>query len=437
MKTTIGIVGSGIGSVHLGLFLLKQGVSTTIYSDRSPDQLRDGRLPNTVALLGATREREKALGVNYWDEPDFGVFGVNVYVGGEHPLSFRGEFERPGLFVDMRLYLPRLLAEFEARGGQIVFGALSADDVVALSAKHPLVVVASGRGSLTDLFPRWPEHSPYSQPQRSLMAGLFRGIDYPSPLGLTFNIAPGHGEIFENQMISFEGRQSGLLIEAIPGGDLEILTQLRYEDDPDRFKAALLERLHQYAPATYERIDPDNFALTRPLDILQGAVTPTVRRAYQALENDVFALAIGDVHVVNDPVTGQGANAASHAAWVAGDAIVETLEKGRPCAKRSLARENLSDFPLDLAFYQIVEKRMWAYTRYVTEWTNGMLQPPPPHAIDLLVAATQNKAIADAFVDNFDAPQRNWEIFSSPERMNTFLHSFAGEESPATLTAAV
>ena len=53
-----------------------------------------------------------------------------------------------------------------------------------------------------------------------------------------------------------------------------------------------------------------------------------------------------------------------------------------------------------------------------------MLQPPPPHAVDLLVAASQTPAIADAFVSNFNQPERNWARFSSPTRMADFLADF-------------
>ena len=62
-----------------------------------------------------------------------------------------------------------------------------------------------------------------------------------------------------------------------------------------------------------------------------------------------------------------------------------------------------------------------------------MLQPPPPHAVDLLVAASQTPAIADAFVSNFNQPERNWAIFSSPTRMAGFLAEFgwAGERMAA------
>ena len=50
-----------------------------------------------------------------------------------------------------------------------------------------------------------------------------------------------------------------------------------------------------------------------------------------------------------------------------------------------------------------------------------MLQPPPPHLIDLLVAAAQNQAVADAFADGFRTPVRAWELLRSPERTAAFL----------------
>jgi hypothetical protein len=78
----------------------------------------------------------------------------------------------------------RLLEDFSSRGGQVVFGSRSPSDVEALSAQHDLLVVASGRGSLANLFPRMTEHSPYSEPQRVVIAGLFRGIGYREPRAL-------------------------------------------------------------------------------------------------------------------------------------------------------------------------------------------------------------------------------------------------------------
>ena len=55
----IGIVGSGIAGLQLGLFLQKHGIDATIYSDRSPEQIRASRLFNFVVRFDQTCERER------------------------------------------------------------------------------------------------------------------------------------------------------------------------------------------------------------------------------------------------------------------------------------------------------------------------------------------------------------------------------------------
>jgi hypothetical protein len=413
-------VGSGIAGLHLGLLLQQRGVPTTIYSDRTADEIRAGRLPNSVARFEHTRARDRQLGVDHWDSPEFAIDCVYVFMAGQHPLTFRGDLRRPGSFVDMRIYLGRLLEDYAARGGTVQIGALNAADVARLSAEHELMVVASGRGSLAELFPRLPERSPYTAPQRKLMSGLFRGITMLEPSGVSFNFSPGHGEVFQAPFFSFAGHVGNILVEAVPGGDLERITEQRYDTDPAAFEAALLDLLRQHAPRLYERIDRAAFGLTRPLDLLQGAITPTVRRGYARLANGQYVLAIGDVHVLNDPVLGQGANAASHAAWVAGEAIVQAFSDGGA---------------FDEAFCLQVENRIWEHARPVTEWTNAALQPPAPHVLEVFRAAARSKAIADEVVDNFNAPARNWAIFSSPENTVSFLRE-RGQPVPETLVPA-
>ena len=53
------------------------------------------------------------------------------------------------------------------------------------------------------------------------------------------------------------------------------------------------------------------------------AITPTARAGYIRLGNGRCVVALGDAHVVNDPIIGQGANTAVHAAWTLGAAIRE------------------------------------------------------------------------------------------------------------------
>jgi 2-polyprenyl-6-methoxyphenol hydroxylase-like FAD-dependent oxidoreductase len=401
----IGIVGAGVAGLHLGLFLQQHGVPSTIYSDKTLEQLAQGRLLNTVVHHHCTRVRERALGINHWDTPDFGSFCHHHYVGGPQPLVFRGDFVQPSLAVDYRIYMPRLMEDYTARGGRLVIGSLQAADIERLAADHDLIVVAAGRGSFGDLFPRADEHSPFDRPQRMLCAGLFQGVTYPDPLGVTLSLSPGHGELIEIPIYSFVGRTTALLFENIPGGDLEVLAHTPYADDPHAFEQLVLDKLRQHHPTTYARVNPQEFGLARPLDLLQGAVTPTVRRSTARLANGKFAIAIGDARAVVDPVVGQGANAASHSAWILGELILQQQ-------------------PFDEQFCQRAEQQIWEVVEAVSAWTNFMLQPPAPHLIELIVAMAQNKAVADVFTDNFNYPERQWRILSTPDRTSAFLREF-------------
>ena len=398
---SIGVVGTGIAGLQLGLLLQQRGIPTTIYADRTPEQQRAGRILNNVVRFGHTRERERALGVNHWDSIGPDLTSVSLAVGGEHPLGFVGHLSQPASYVDMRLYQATLLEDFASRGGDIVFGAVQAEDLTRLSTRHDLIAVASGRGSLAELFPRVAASSPYDRPQRSLCLGFFRGIT-ADPHDVAFAIAPGQGEVFQTTTYSFDGNQTALLFEAIPGGAFEVMTRMRYEDDPRHFEMTALALLREHAPSIATRIDVRSFGLTRPLDLLQGAITPTVRQGYARLDSGRFAIAIGDVHVLNDPLIAQGGNTASHSAWALGQAI-------------------LDDFSPDERFCQRAAERIWSYARPVVEWSNFMLQPPPPHVISLLAAAAQNQAIADAYADGFANPLPTWELLQSPARVAALL----------------
>jgi hypothetical protein len=113
-------------------------------------------------------------------------------------------------------------------------------------------------------------------------------------------------------------------------------------------------------------------------------------------------LAVGDAHVVMDPLTGQGANKASHAAWVVGEAIRE-------------------GGPYDEAFCASVEQRMWAYALPVSDACNARLQPPPPHVQQLLAGAAQRQTVADFYTYGFNHPDEYWRIMSDASRTSLVL----------------
>ena len=51
-----------------------------------------------------------------------------------------------------------------------------------------------------------------------------------------------------------------------------------------------------------------------------------------------------------------------------------------------------------------------------TTWTNMMLQPPPPHAVDLLARASARQELADRIAQGFDEPSGVLPLFADPAR---------------------
>jgi hypothetical protein len=400
MRSTIGIVGSGVSGLHLGLFLRANDVPVTIYGDKEPDAIRAGRLLNTVGHHHHTLERERALGVHHWDVAEYGYVCHHHCVGGE--LRFRGDFDHPSSVIDYRVYLPRLMEDFQERGGELVImPSVGVEEVERLSEGHELMVIAVGRRSMEELFPRRDDKSPYDRPQRRLSAGIYSGIEYSEPKGVGVHFSPGHGELLELPIYSHDGFATALLFENVPGGALEPLAHIRYDDDPAAYDRLVLDALHTHYPMAAERVDPAAFGLWSSRDLLQGALTPVVREDYARLSSGRYALAMGDAHTVVDPMMGQGANSASYSAWMVGEAIVTDLVYDeRFC--RSVARAR--------------EERVMG----ISDWTNIMLNPPQ-HVLGLLMAMAENRELCDAFSGNWDRPERNLEALATPERTDAFM----------------
>ena len=137
--TSIGIIGAGVAGLHLGLLLRQRGIQATIYTEKNAGQQFGSRLPGLVARAWHTRERERQLGVNFWDNTDNEFGRANVHLVGEHCLAFHSDLPNPWITVDMRIYFGRLLEEFEARGGELVIGEVEASDLERISSSHDLL----------------------------------------------------------------------------------------------------------------------------------------------------------------------------------------------------------------------------------------------------------------------------------------------------------
>src|SRR5205823_13670708 len=122
-----------------------------------------------------------------------------------------------------------------------------------------------------------------------------------------------------------------------------------HDQDPVGFDRAVLGALREHFPTVHARVSPVDFGVLGPLDILQGALRPCVRRPYAALPGGRWAVAIGDAHATNDPVAAQGVNSASAGAFILG-ALIE--EDG--CFDEHFCRKHAT--------------RLWAYLEHVVAW---------------------------------------------------------------------
>jgi hypothetical protein len=418
----IAIVGAGTAGLHLGLYLEQKGGQSTIFTDKKIEDYPNLRLANTVAHHAVTVAREDDLGVNHW--PDACYFGHHYFIGMPGtPIEFYGDLTTgPSRAVDYRIYLPTLMTDFQDRGGRIEYRGVSVGDLTDLSAEYDLVVISTGAGGLEQLFARDEQNSPFSQPQRLLCVGLFTGIAEQETKAVTFGISPGAGEMIEIPTVTFGGDATALLFENRPGSDLEVLAHTRYEDNPRAFLDLVLDTVRTHYPITARRVNEDEFDLANgPLDILQGGVTPTVRHGHIELANGATALLLGDAHATVDPVLGQGANMASYAAHVLGEEIVSAAV-------------------FDDDFFARVDARRADRVLGAARWTNFMLSALntlPDAFTEFLAAVAQNRCLADKFTDNFNYPEKQWELFSNPDSAGPWIaeNSSVSQESQRPFAA--
>lgn len=424
MSKRIAIIGAGTAGLQLGLYLQQNGVESTIFTDRRPEEYSSLRLLNTVAHFQVTLERERQLGIKHWPQPD-NYRGHYYYIGiPGNPLKFFGDHKiGDNRAVDYRVYQPQLMNDYVQRGGNIEYREIGPEDLDELSAAYELVVLCTGKSGLSKLFERDPASSPFTEPQRQLCVGLYKGVAGKEQRSVRFNIAPGQGEMIEFPTMTFNGDSTALVMENHIGGDMEILAKTRYDEDPEAFKALLLDRLKKYYPDTYDRIDEDEFDLANSsLDILQGGVTPTVRHGIVSIGNGKKALLLGDAHATVDPVLGQGANAASYAAIVVGEEIV---------------KNNV----FDERFFEIVNARRAERVLGASRWTNYMLtnlRELPQHFVEFLMAVAADKNLADEFTNNFNFPEKQWDTFSSPASMQAWIeeHSIKKDDENGNSSVA-
>ncbi|MBV8457568.1 MAG: hypothetical protein JO122_13245 [Acetobacteraceae bacterium] len=398
----IGIIGAGIAGLHLGLRLQRLGIDCTIITDRTPEQVAAAQLANIVAHWPTTLWRERILGVCHWPADEFGFNGLHYSIQTPKPIEIECRAAQPARAVDYRIYLPQLMEDFVERGGRLEVRPLDVKDICRIAERFDLVVVAMPGNGFRDLFARDDANSPYDRPQRYLLAGLYEGFRPAHARSGIISVKPGHGEALTFPLLSRTGLVTGLAVITHKPDDLPMLRALSSSPDRAGYRAALLCTLEELHPAIYDRIDTSRFGLQGPNDLAQAAVTPVVRRPYVDLGGGKYAVALGDAHVTVDPMMAQGANIGSYSAFVLADAIVEADA-------------------FDLAFCHEVERNRSARILGASRWVNAFLRPPDEVRMELMVAMSRDRQLADEYYDNFNRPEKQWERVGTPERIRNWL----------------
>jgi hypothetical protein len=359
-------------------------------------------------MFDAALEHERDHKLNLWEEETVKVEGLGVSIAapdGSRALDWLGRLDKYAQSVDQRVKMAGWLELFEERGGKLVIHGVATSDLNTLAKLYDLVVVAAGKGELVQLFDRNPELSPYTSPQRVLSLAYVHGVkprpEHPDVAAVRFNIIPGVGELFMIPAYTLSGYCDILFFEGIPGGPLDCWSD---RPGPQEHLDRILALAKQFLPWEYER--SRNSELTDNRATLAGGYTPVVRNPVGSLPSGNVVLGMADVVVANDPITGQGSNNASKCAASYLDSI---LAHG--------------DRPFDEQWMRKTFDDYWAYAQHVTTWTNALLQPPPPHVLQIIGAAGENPVVANRFANGFSDPTDYQHWFMDPDKAAAYLAS--------------
>jgi flavin-dependent dehydrogenase len=408
-KRTVTIVGGGQAGLQLGCGLLDNGFDVHIAQNRSGEEIRKGKVMSSQCMFDAALQNERDLGLNLWDAICPTVDSISFTVpapdgSGAKAIDWNGKLDKPAQSVDQRVKFPAWMAEFERRGGRLTIKDVTVADLEVYAKRSDLVVVAAGKGDIARLFERDVEKSPFDKPQRALALTYVHGMTpRPDYSAVNFNLIPTVGEYFVFPALTVSGACEIMVLEGIPGGPMDCWKDIKTPAEHLKQSKAILET---FLPWEAERCR--SIELTDDNGILAGSFAPTVRKPIGRLPSGALVLGLADTVCLNDPITGQGSNNASKAAKVYMDAIIARGDK-----------------PFDAAFMQATFDAYWTYAQFVTGWTNALLQPPPPHVLNLMGAAQAFPALARRIANGFDQPTDLFPWFAVPEEAERYLKQLA------------
>ena len=193
---------------------------------------------------------------------------------------------------------------------------------------NDLVIVAAGKGEMARLFETDTANTPFTTPMRALALTYVKKMVPRKPFtAVAFNLIPGVGEYFVFPALTTTGACEIMVFEGVPDGPMDCWADVKTPAAASRGNRNGFCR--QFLPWEAERCRDIEF--TDDMGIVAGRFPPTVRKPVCKLPSGRLIMGMGDVVVVNDPITGQGSNTASKAAKVYMDRILANGNRAIRC----------------------------------------------------------------------------------------------------------
>jgi len=339
-------------------------------------------------MFDRAMQTERDLGIDLWQDSTPQVDSLGIAVG--HPelrssriANWSAKFAKPAQSVDQRVKAASWLDLLVSGGAKLRLADAGISDLEDLTRTHDLVVVAAGKGDIVKYFERDADRSIFDKPQR-VLGLLYVNNMAPDlqPGRGCIDVAPGVGEYVTFQALTTSGPCHIMLFEALPGGPMDCWDDVK---TPDDYIATAKRLLAAYFPWQRERCN--SIELTDRNGAISGRITPTVRKAVAMLPSGRPAFGMADVVVVNDPLSGQGANSAALCADLYTKCIVEH-----------------GDGVFDDVWMNRTFDKFWTYSQYVTAFTAALLTSPQ-NVVSAMLSASEDSAVAQAFAQGFNDPR--------------------------------
>ncbi|WP_166970045.1 flavin reductase [Brevibacterium atlanticum] len=407
----IAIIGAGEAGAQLALGLQNSDIKVTLYSDQSAAEVAEGEITSTQCMFASALTAQKDLSLDCQQLSGVKITGMSFEQTGAG-TGFAAEFDHPAQSIDQRLKVSDWITQFTQRGGDFRIEKVGVRLLEQITSRYDLVIVATGKAELSQIFPVDRARSPYDRPQRVVAATY---LDRPLPADdeanhIRFHHKPESGEFFTFPGLTHGKECQMLVFEAVPGSELDVWDDV---SDPDEHLQRTRDVLRQHFPDEFARLG--ECELSDRGATLRGRITPTVKHPVGTLPSGATVMGIGDAVILNDPITGQGSNNAALAAAHCTDAIIRRIRSGAM---------------FDDEWKQQTFEGYWrSWGKWSTTWTNSLLGGLRNHQLELFSAAATHPSLAASLVAGFDDPRTLFPWWSDVSEAHAFIEASARAES--------